>query len=316
MEKNRQHTLNKTVSFAGVGLHSGKPVKMRVKPARESSGITFYRTDKGVAVPALFHQIADTNLATTIAQDEVRIGTTEHLLAALHGMGIDNAVIELDSEEVPIMDGSAGAFVRLFDKVKLKKQQSRRLVARIKKDIVYSNGDSELRLTPGNGFRINCSIDFSHALIQKQSLSLDLSPESFDREIARARTFGFLHEIDYLRKNGKALGGSLENALVIDRDGLINEGGLRFSDEFVRHKMLDLIGDIALFGFPIQGHLTARKTGHKQHFQFLQAIVANSDCWDLVEMKDDRTVKSENRKESHILASPWEVSPATSVCPL
>ncbi|MFO7760730.1 MAG: UDP-3-O-acyl-N-acetylglucosamine deacetylase [Desulfobia sp.] len=313
---NWQHTLNKTVSFAGVGLHSGKSVKMRVKPAKENSGISFFRTDKKVVVPALFYQVADTRLATTIAAGEVKIGTTEHLLAALYGMGIDNAVIEIDSDEVPIMDGSAGVFVHMFKKVKRKKQQSRRVVARVKKDIVYQNGDSELKLSPGEDLKISCSIDFNHNLIQKQSFSLEISPESFARDIAKARTFGFLHEIDHLRKNGRALGGSLENAIVIDKSGrLVNEEGLRFSDEFVRHKMLDLIGDIALFGFPIQGYLTSRKTGHKQHFQFLKTIAANPDCWELVEMKD-RTIRTEHWKDPQIIVPSWTVARATSACPL
>lgn len=310
-----QHTLNKAVSFAGVGLHTGKPVKMRVKPARQNSGISFFRVDKKAVIPALFNQVADTRLATTIAMDEIKVGTTEHLLAALYGMGIDNAVIELDSDEVPIMDGSAGAFVHIFKKVQRKKQQSLRVVARIKKEITYKNGDSELRLTPGDDLKVSCSIDFDHALIQKQSLSLEVSPATFSGEIAKARTFGFLHEIDYLRKNGKALGGSLDNAIVIDHSGLVNEGGLRFSDEFVRHKMLDLIGDIALFGFPIQGHLSARRTGHKQHLQFLKTVAANPDCWDLVTVKD-RTVKTENWKNPQIPVPYWTVSPATSACPL
>ncbi len=310
-----QHTLNKSVSFAGIGLHSGKSVRMKVSPARENTGICFFRTDKKIAIPALFHQVADTHLATTIAADDIKIGTTEHLLAALYGMGIDNAVIELDSDEVPIMDGSAAAFVHMFKKAQRKKQQSRRIVARIKKEIVYRQGDSELRLTPGDSLKINCSIDFEHSLIQKQSLSLEISPGIFAGELAKARTFGFLHEIDYLRKNGKALGGSLDNAIVIDHGGLVNQGGLRFSDEFVRHKMLDLVGDIALFGFPIQGCLSARKTGHGHHLHFLETIAANPDSWELVELKGRRPVV-DNPKDHHIMVQPWAVSPATSACPL
>ncbi len=310
-----QSTLNRSVSFAGIGLHSGNSVKLRIKPAKEDSGIFFFRKDKKVAIPALFHHVADTHLATTLAVDEVKVRTTEHLLAALYGTGIDNAVIELDSDEIPIMDGSAGAFVHMFNKVGRKKQQARRVVARIKKEIAYRNDDSELRLTPGDDLKIHCLIDFDHDIIQKQSLGLEVSSDAFAREIAKARTFGFLHEIDYLRKNGKALGGSLDNAIVMDHNGLVNEGGLRFSDEFVRHKMLDLIGDMVLFGFPIQGHLHSTKTGHDQHLQFLKAVAANPDCWDLVELKD-RPVHVGSSKEPQILVPSWVVSPATSACPL
>ncbi|MBC8318030.1 MAG: UDP-3-O-acyl-N-acetylglucosamine deacetylase [Desulfobulbaceae bacterium] len=281
-----QHTIRKSVSFAGVGLHSGNPVHLYIKPAAPDSGICFVRTDldSRVTIPASLHRISDTRLATTLSSEDIQVGTTEHLLAALIGMGVDNAVVELDSDEVPIMDGSAGPFAHLLKKVERQQQKSKRVMLKVTKEISVKNGTSEVRILPYDGMKVTCNIDFDHDMIQKQSLSLEITPESFFQEIASARTFGFLHEVEYMRQNGKALGGSLDNAVVVDQDGVLNVEGLRFSDEFVRHKILDLIGDLALLGCPVLGHVIASKAGHTQHFQLMKAIVGNPDCWQFVNL--------------------------------
>lgn len=283
-----QYTINKKVSFAGVGLHSGKRVKLAIKPAKLNSGICFVRSDldRKVTIPASMDRIVDTFLATTISNDNnVRISTTEHLMAALYGLGIDNAVIELDSDEVPIMDGSAGPFVRMLSKVERRQQKAGKRVIKITKEISCKNGDKEIRILPHDGLKLTCEIDFDHTLIRDQSYTIEVSPEKFIKEIASARTFGFLDEVEKLRANGLALGGSLENAIVVDSNGVLNVGGLRFTDEFVRHKVLDLLGDLALLGCPLQGHVIASKSGHTQHFELMKEIAARPDCWEFVTLE-------------------------------
>lgn len=284
-----QHTIKKTVSFAGVGLHSGMPVKLYVKPAEPNTGIRFVRSDlpDKRTIPASIYRVSDTRLATTLAHDDVKVSTTEHLLAALSGMDIDNAVIELDNDEVPIMDGSAAPFVHVLKKAGRLRQKSARLIMKIIRPIEITNGDSFVRIEPYNGFKVSGEINFDHDLVRKQTFSLEVDRRTFMDEIASARTFGFLHEVEYLRQNGKALGGSLENAIVIDRAEILNTEGLRFSDEFVRHKILDLIGDMALLGCPVLGHIHASKAGHAQHLQLMQEIVDHPECWQFVKWTNE-----------------------------
>ncbi len=284
-----QHTVKKTVSFAGIGLHSGTPVKLYIKPADSFSGISFLRRVEGedVMIPASMYRVTDTRLATTLSFDDAHVSTTEHLLAALSGMGIDNAIIELDNDEVPIMDGSAAPFVHILKKAGRKRQKSPRLMLKITKPIAIQDGDSFVRIEPYNGFKVSGEIDFDHELIQKQTFTAKINRTTFISEIASARTFGFLHEVEYLRQNGKALGGSLENAIVIDRSEILNAEGLRFSDEFVRHKILDLIGDMALLGCPVMGHISASKAGHGQHLLLMQEIAEHPECWQLVTLTDE-----------------------------
>jgi UDP-3-O-[3-hydroxymyristoyl] N-acetylglucosamine deacetylase len=284
-----QHTIRKTVSFAGVGLHSGKTVKLYIKPAGASTGIRFVRTDLGrkVMIPATLYRVTDTSLATTLAKDDVTVSTTEHLLAALAGMGIDNAVIELDNDEVPIMDGSAAPFVHVLTKVGRKRQKAARFLLKITRKIEVRNGDSVILIEPHDGFRVSGEIDFEHHLVRRQKFSVEVDSQTFIKEIASARTFGFLHEVEYLRQNGKALGGSLDNAIVIDRSEILNMEGLRFSNEFVRHKLLDLIGDLALLGCPVLGHITAIKSGHAQHLQLMKEIADHPECWQFVKWTDN-----------------------------
>lgn len=282
-----QHTLKKSIKCQGIGLHSGRQVDLTIKPAEANSGILFKRSDveESEAVPAFMDRVVDTTLATTIASDEVTISTTEHLLAALTGMGIDNATIELNTPEVPIMDGSAAPFVNLLKKSGLKQQKAPRRLIKITREISYTEGDKSIRILPYDGFKITADINFDHHLINHQTYSFELTPKRFSKEIAKARTFGFIEDVEKLWANGLALGGSLENAVVVDKYGVMNEEGLRFDDEFVRHKVLDLIGDLTLLGWPLLGHVIATKSGHGQHLGLMREIAANPNAWEFVELK-------------------------------
>ncbi|MGV1098688.1 UDP-3-O-acyl-N-acetylglucosamine deacetylase [Thiovibrio sp. JS02] len=279
-----QHTIKRAVKFAGIGLHSGKPATLSVLPGEENSGIRFVRSDlqQSLPVPAFMDRIVDTRLATTITTDEDVIATTEHILSALFGLGIDNAVIALDGPEVPIMDGSAGPFVHILRKVGRRRQSACKWMLKITKEISYADGDTFVKILPHDGFKVTCEIDFNHHLIRRQKFSCELTPNNFAHEIAPARTFGFLDQVERLRQNGLALGGSLANAVVIDDDGIVNAEGLRFADEFARHKALDVIGDLALLGFPLLGHVVARKSGHGHHFALMKQLAAQPDRWDLI----------------------------------
>jgi UDP-3-O-[3-hydroxymyristoyl] N-acetylglucosamine deacetylase len=278
-----QHTIKKEISFVGVGLHSGNSVKLTVKPASADTGIRFKRLDIGgdAVVNASMHRVSDTALATTLAQDDIFISTTEHLLAALAGLEIDNVLVELDNDELPIMDGSAAPFVHLLKKNR-KVQKVDRLMMKIIKPMTFKDGDVEVTVKPFDGFKVTSNIVFDHPVIESQSYTVDLNFETFSNEIASARTFGFLEQVEYLRANGKALGGSLDNAIVIDRDGVVNAEGLRFGDEFARHKILDVIGDLALLGCPLLGHVVATRAGHTQHVAFMKMLAEHKDCWQLV----------------------------------
>lgn len=284
-----QHTLQKTVSCNGIGLHSGDTVHLTIRPAPVNSGIHFFRTDLDDknGIPARMDKVVDTRLATTIAEKEMYVSTTEHLLAALKGYGVDNANIELDGAEVPIMDGSAGPFMILLQRAGLKKQKAMRKVLRITKEIVFVSGDAEIKIVPYDGCKISGEINFADSIIQKQSYTLDFNSERFTKEIAEARTFGYVEQVEELWANGLAQGGNLDNVIAIhwDRNSILNEGGLRFTDEFIRHKVLDLIGDLALLGYPILGHIMASRCGHTQHLAFMKALVKATDCWEIVEMK-------------------------------
>lgn len=283
-----QHTIKKEISFAGVGLHSGKPVKMVIRPATVNTGIRFKRVDVGqeAVVPASMRRVSDTALATTLSKNDVFVGTTEHLLAALYGLGIDNALIELNSEELPIMDGSAGPFAQVL-KRNIKRQKAKRLMMKITKEMTFKAGHTEIHVKPFDGFKITSKVEFDHPVIKSQSYTVNVDRDSFLKEIASARTFGFLEQVEYLRANGKALGGSLDNAVVIDKDGVVNAEGLRFADEFARHKILDLVGDLALLGCPLLGHVTAARGGHTQHVAFMRMLAENPDCWELIKRNED-----------------------------
>jgi len=279
-----QSTVKSHVTCCGVGLHSGDKVTMTISPAKADTGIRFIRKDinGGAVVPAVDAFVSGTCHATTLSRDNVRVATTEHLMAALAGSGIDNADIILDGHEVPIMDGSAVPFMELLQKAGRASLDEQRKFFRIKRELTYTEGDRIITIQPHDGLRITLGIEFDHPVINSQYMTLDYSEKVFAREIAAARTFGFIEEIDALWANDLALGGSLDNAIVISHHGIINENGLRFSDEFVRHKILDLIGDFALLGWPVLGHIIAKKSGHSQHLGLMQTIRSNPDAWDFV----------------------------------
>lgn len=284
-----QYTIKKSVSCCGVGLHSGRTVNLSIKPAPVNNGIRFFRADMvgSCHIPAYMDKVVDTQLATTLGNEHFRISTTEHLLAALHGFGIDNADIELDSAEIPIMDGSAEPFFNLLKATGKKKQKGLRKILRITRPVSYVEGDKRLTISPYNGFKVTGEICFDDTLIKKQKYTFDLIADRFGDEIARARTFGYVEQVEELWANGLALGSSLANVIAIhwNRKSVLNEDGLRYHDEFIRHKVLDLVGDLALLGYPILGHVEAYKAGHAQHLGLMQVIVASPECWEIVEMK-------------------------------
>jgi UDP-3-O-[3-hydroxymyristoyl] N-acetylglucosamine deacetylase len=279
-----QRTLKQPLRCHGLGLHSGAPVGLTMLPAPANHGIVFVRTDVGQAVeiPALAEHVVDTALATTLGRDGVRIGTVEHLLAALAGLGVDNTRIEVDGPEVPIMDGSADPFAQLVKSAGVRILSEPKSFLVIKKSVTVTDGDKEATLAPSSRFRIDCIIDFDHPLISDQSLSFEFSERNFAREVARARTFGFLRDVEKLKAVGLARGGSLENAIVVDDFSIVNPDGLRFPDEFVRHKLLDAIGDVSLFGRPVLGHLRAVKTGHALNHKLVQRVLADPAAYVVV----------------------------------
>ncbi|SHO53163.1 UDP-3-O-acyl-N-acetylglucosamine deacetylase [Desulfopila aestuarii] len=286
-----QYTLKKTVSCCGVGLHSGRTVNLTIKPAPVDNGIRFFRSDlaPGKPIKAHMNKVVDTRLATTIGEDACTVSTTEHLMAALHAYGIDNADIELDAGEVPIMDGSAEPFFQLIKKTGKRRQPGLRKVLRITRPITYVDGDKRITISPFNGLRITGEIEFDDTLIRTQKYSITLHDNGFGQEIARARTFGYVEQVEELWANGLALGGTLENVIAIhwNRKSILNEDGLRFDNEFIRHKVLDLLGDIALLGCPVLGHVEAFKAGHAQHLGLMQAIASQPECWEIIEMQQN-----------------------------
>jgi UDP-3-O-[3-hydroxymyristoyl] N-acetylglucosamine deacetylase len=277
-----QRTLKQEVVFEGIGLHTGRYSKVRLKPAQRDTGIVFTRTDKEIAIKASVGSVIDTAFSTTIGYDGVKIRTVEHILAALSGLGIDNLIVEVTGPEIPILDGSSIELTSIILQGGIAKQGKKRPYIRIIKPMTLIDGNTEIAAFPFNGRRITYRIHFNHQLLGEQILSLDLTEESFVKEIAPARTFGFLKDVEYLRANGYAKGGSFENAIILSRDGILNSSGLRFKDEFVRHKILDLIGDLSLIGLPIYGHVFASKAGHATNLKFLKKLLSHQDCWELV----------------------------------
>ena len=278
-----QRTLRRSISCAGIGLHSGNKVTLSLKPAPVVTGIRFRRFDLGgLEVPATVRHVGGINHATGLSRDAVRVDTVEHLLAAFVSLGVDNVIVELNSPEVPIMDGSAAPFIYLIQEAGLKQLTAPRRYMKIIRPISLSRGDKRIALYPSDHFKITYSIAFDHPLLRHQSRTVRLTEESFVDEIAPARTFGFLEDVEMMRQQGLALGGSLENAIVIGDTGVLNNA-LRFDDEFVRHKILDVIGDMALVGHPIIGHLVAHRGGHALHTEFAARVLDEVDAWTLIE---------------------------------
>jgi UDP-3-O-[3-hydroxymyristoyl] N-acetylglucosamine deacetylase len=278
-----QRTLRRSLSCAGIGLHSGNKVTLSLKPAQADFGIRFRRSDLGgLEVPATVAHVGGLNHATGLARDTVRVDTVEHLLAAFVSLGVDNAIVELNSPEVPIMDGSAAPFIYLLQEAGIRQLPAPRRYLKVLRPISISRGDKRIAVYPSDHFKVTYSIAFDHPLLRHQSRTIRLTEESFVEEIAPARTFGFLKEVEMMRQQGLALGGSLENAVVIGDTGVLNNA-LRFDDEFVRHKILDVIGDMALVGYPLIGHLVAHRGGHALHTAFAAHVLEERDAWTLVE---------------------------------
>src|SRR3989441_8073978 len=281
-----QRTLRRQISCVGIGLHSGNKVNLTLKPAGADFGIRFRRTDLGDhEVPATVQNLAGIQLATGLASNEVSVETVEHLLAALVSLGIDNVIVELNSPEVPIMDGSAAPFIYLIHEAGVKRLQTPRKFLKIIRSISISRGDKRIALYPSDHFKVTYSVSYDHPLLRHQSRTLRITEESFVEDIAPARTFTFLKDGEKLRQNGLALGGSLENAVVLGETGVLN--ALRFEDEFVRHKILDAVGDLALVGYPVIGHLVAHRAGHALHTEFAARILEEAGAWRLVEAPID-----------------------------
>ena len=288
----KQRTLKNSIKATGVGLHSGEKVYLTLRPAPVNTGIIFRRVDldEVVEIPARAENVGETTLSTTLVKDGVKISTVEHLLSAMAGMGIDNAYIDLSAAEVPIMDGSAGPFVFLLQSAGIIEQSAAKRFIRIKRNVVVEENDKWVRFEPYEGFKVSFIIDFEHPAIQgrSQSAEMDFSSTSFVREVSRARTFGFMSQIEHLRKNNLALGGSLNNAIVMDEYRILNQDGLRYDDEFVKHKILDAIGDLYLLGSSLIGSFSGHKAGHALNNRILRELLADKSAWEEVIFEDEK----------------------------
>ncbi|MDZ4116192.1 MAG: UDP-3-O-acyl-N-acetylglucosamine deacetylase [Xanthomonadaceae bacterium] len=286
----KQRTLKNVIRATGVGIHSGEKVFMTLRPAAINTGIVFRRVDLDpvVELPAHAQMVGDTLMSTTLVSAGVRVATVEHLLAAMAGLGIDNAYVELSAAEVPIMDGSAGPFVFLIQSAGIEEQEAAKRFVRIRKPVQVSDGDSWARFEPFDGFKVGFTIDFRHPLFaQAQSRAeIDFSQTSFVKAISRARTFGFMKDIEMLRERNLVLGGSMDNAIVLDEYRILNENGLRYADEFVRHKILDAIGDIYLLGHGLIGAFNGHKSGHELNNQLLRTLLADASAYEVVSFDD------------------------------
>jgi UDP-3-O-[3-hydroxymyristoyl] N-acetylglucosamine deacetylase len=278
------------IRATGVGLHTGEKVYLTLRPAAPNSGIVFRRVDldQPIDIPAKAENVGDTRLSTTLAKGGARISTVEHLLSAFAGLGIDNAYVDVSAPEVPIMDGSAGPFVFLIQSAGVEEQNAAKRFIRIKKPIEVRDGDKVARFEPFNGFKVSFGIDFDHPAMEESGRNsiIDFSSTSFVKEVSRARTFGFLRDIEMLRENGLALGGSMDNAIVVDDFRVLNEDGLRYQDEFVRHKILDAIGDLYLLGHSLIGAFSGYKSGHELNNRLLKALIAQPETWEEVTFDD------------------------------
>lgn len=284
-----QRTLDHAIRCSGIGLHSGRKIELVLHPADVDSGITFVRSDLGIEVPAKADFVTDTRLCTTIGSGEAQISTVEHLLSALAGLGVDNARIEVSGPEVPIMDGSSAPFVFLIQCAGIREQGKAKRVLRVLKKVDVEESDKRCALYPGAGFKISYLLDYDHPLLRRRKVSIDFARQAYTREISRARTFGFLHEVEALQKAGLALGGSLENAIVLDTHRVVNEGGLRYEDECVRHKILDTLGDLSLSGFPIVGSFEGELTGHDMNHKLVTAMLADPSSYRIEELQSEES---------------------------
>ena len=297
-------TVQRPVAASGIGLHSGVPVSIRIVPAPISTGIVFVRTDlDNFAIPASWRHVARVSYATSLMRQGVLISTTEHLLSVLYSMGIDNVYIEINNLEVPILDGSGQPFVELILQAGIRRYRKKRKYLRIRRPVMVEDRGKRISVVPDDSFRLTCDISFDHPMVARQELEMEVTPESYASEIARARTFGFEYELGQMRNMGLIRGASLENAVCFDRTGVLNPGGLRFPDECCRHKALDLIGDLALVGKPLLGHVIARRAGHAMHAALVARLMSDPSLFEIV------TFDSERAEPSGVLAdlSPQQV---------
>jgi len=282
----KQRTLRNSIHATGVGLHTGDKIYLTLHPAEPDTGILFRRVDLDpvVEIPARAENVGDTTLSTTLMIGDVRVSTVEHLLSALAGLGIDNIVIDVSAPEIPIMDGSAAPFIFLLQSAGIQEQDAPKKFIRIKREVTVEQDGKHATFRPFEGFKVNFAIEFDHPAFHREVLdaSIDFSSTSFVKEVSRARTFGFMHEFEYLRSKGLARGGSLNNAIVVDDNAIVNEGGLRFKDEFVKHKILDAIGDLYLLGNSLIGEFDAYKSGHALNNASLLALIKDPDAWEMV----------------------------------
>ncbi len=281
----RQTTLRSAVETQGIGLHTAVPVQVRLVPAPPDTGYVFRRTDLGgFEIPATVESVAHCGYATTLMRTGVMLSTVEHLLGALRGLGVDNVFIEVDNLEVPIMDGSAEVFADMIDRAGIVEQPLARRALLVREKVSFEQGNRRISVEPADNYQIDCLIDFPHPMIGVQRLVVELSDGAFSRDIAAARTFGFTQEVEALRRANLIRGGSLDNAIVLTPDGMLNQTGLRFRDEFVRHKILDIIGDLALLGMPLLGRVTAERSGHIMHAGLMSKLLRVRSAWDIVDM--------------------------------
>jgi UDP-3-O-[3-hydroxymyristoyl] N-acetylglucosamine deacetylase len=288
-----QTTIKKAVELVGIGLHKGTPVRLRLEPLESNSGIVFYRSDVDVAIALIPENVVDTKMATVIGKDGVVISTIEHLLSAVYAYGIDNLKVIVDADEVPVMDGSSASFCMLLDEAGIQELDIPKKIMRIKKEIIVQEGEKYVKLSPSPDLKYDFTIKFPHPVINQQEYVLEFTKDSYKNEIARARTFGFLHEVQYLRSKGLALGGTLENAIVLDDKKILNPEGLRFPDEFVRHKILDAIGDMSLIGMNFIGNYEAMAGSHDLNHKLTVELLKNPENYEVVELVGEKTAELE-----------------------
>jgi UDP-3-O-[3-hydroxymyristoyl] N-acetylglucosamine deacetylase len=282
----KQRTLAKSVEIVGIGLHKGVPVKMILEPLEDNIGIVFYRSDKGVSIPLTPNNVVDTKMATVIGKGDVIISTIEHLLSAIYAYGIDNIRVVLDNDEIPILDGSSSGYCMLIDEAGIVEQNATKKALRIKKEVNIKIDNKHVGLKPSNRIIYDFSINFNHPAISEQQFKFDYSVEQYKEQISRARTFGFLHEVQYLRSLGLALGGTLDNAIVLDEEKVINPDGLRYDDEFVRHKILDAIGDMSLIGYAIIGEYNAHAGSHHLNHLLTKKLLENPENYEIIDLEE------------------------------
>lgn len=282
----KQRTIKKEVEIVGIGLHKGVPVKMRLEPLDDDMGIVFYRSDEAISIPLMPENVIDTKMATVIGKGDVVISTIEHLLSAIYSYGIDNLRVVLDNDEVPILDGSSSGFCMLLDEVGIEEQQKSKKAIRVKKEVEIQIDNKFVKLKPSNHIIYDFSIDFEHPAIGEQHFHFDYSVAEYKENISRARTFGFLHEVQYLRSIGLAQGGSLDNAIVLDDQKIINPEGLRYDDEFVRHKILDAIGDMSLLGYTMIGEYNAHAGSHYLNHLLTKKLLESPENYEIVDLEE------------------------------